>query len=97
MGELSLKQSRGRKLTLKHRLRDTEIDNLRNRAAVFYGDQNVSGLDVTMDDPFLMGMVNRLADLDKQIEPVADTEAVAITVVGDRNAGNPCKKLKANT
>jgi hypothetical protein len=35
------------------------------------GDQDVRGLDVAVDDALLMRVLNGLANLDEQVEPVA--------------------------
>ena len=36
-----------------------------------HGDQNVRGLDVAVDDAFLVRVLDGLANLDEQIEPLA--------------------------
>ena len=61
-----------------------EIDHLGDRLAVVQGDQHVGRLDVAMDDPFLVGMLHRLADGDKQLQPLAEREVmlVAVSVIG---------------
>jgi hypothetical protein len=38
-------------------------------------DQDVRRLDVAVDDPFLMGVLDRVADGDEQLEPLARGEA----------------------
>jgi hypothetical protein len=40
------------------------------------GDHDVGGLDVAVNDRFLMGMLNRVADLDKQAQSVLSTTAL---------------------
>ena len=49
---------------------DAEIDHLRHRHAVVERDQDVGGLDVAMNDALLMRVLNGVADLDEQLEPL---------------------------
>ena len=44
------------------RLGHAEVDDLGHRLAVVFGHQHVRGLDVAVDDAFLMGVLDRLAD-----------------------------------
>ena len=48
-------------------------------------DQNVRGLQVPVDDAFLMGVLDGLADLAEQLQPLIRRESVAVTVIGDRD------------
>jgi len=50
------------------------------------GDQDVGGLEVAVDDPFLMGVLDGLADQDEQIKSLARREVGLIAVLGDGNA-----------
>ncbi len=50
------------------RLRDAEVDHLRHGHAVVDRDENVRGLDVAVDDPFLVRVLDRVADLDEQLQ-----------------------------
>ena len=43
-----------------------EVDHLWDRHAVVKGDQDVRGLEVTVDDPLLVSVLHRVADLDEQ-------------------------------
>ena len=47
-----------------------EVDHFRHRLVVVLGDQHVRGLDVAMDDAFLMGVLHRLADRHEQFQPL---------------------------
>ena len=62
-----------------------KIDYLGDRLAVLRGDNNIGGLDVPMDDPFLMGMLHSFTDLDKKFQPLFDIEFMRITVFCDRH------------
>jgi hypothetical protein len=73
---------------LAHRLGYPEVDHLGHRAPVVLGHQDVGRLQVPVDDPLLVGVLNRLAHLDEQPEPVADTQAAPIAVVGDRDTAD---------
>ena len=48
------------------RLGDAEVDDFGDRHAVVERDHHIGGLEVAMDDPLLMGMLDRVADLDEQ-------------------------------
>ena len=50
---------------------DTKINDLRDRSAVLNRNQNVRRFDVAVDNAFLMGMLNRTADLDEQAQALA--------------------------
>ena len=55
---------------LVDRLGDAEVDDLGHRLAVVHVDQHVRGLDVAVDDAFLVRVLDRLADRDEQLEPL---------------------------
>jgi len=52
-------------------LGDAEADDLGNSHRTSGRDQDVRRLDVPVDDAFLVGMLNRLADLNEQLQPLA--------------------------
>ena len=54
-----------------------EVDHLGHRLAVVQRHQHVGGLDVAVDDPLLVGVLDRLADRDEQLEPLPRREAAA--------------------
>ena len=56
-------------------LGDAEVDHLGHRLAVVEGDQDVGRLDVAVDDPLLVGVLDRLADRDEQLQPLAGGSA----------------------
>ena len=53
------------------RFGDAEINHLRHRNAVMQGDQNVRRFDVAVNDPLLMGMLDRVAHLNEQLESLS--------------------------
>ena len=55
-------------------------------AVVVEGDQHVGRLDVAVDDALLVGVLNRLADRDEQLQPLPRGELALITESGDRHA-----------
>ncbi len=63
---------------------DAEVDHLGDRHVVVVGDQDVRRLDVPVDDAFLMGVLDRLADLDEQLQPLAGGVSARVAVFGDR-------------
>ena len=68
------------------RLGNAEINHLRHRHAVVQRDQDVRRLDVAMDDALLMRVLDRLADLDEQIQPFLGGELVLVAVLRDADA-----------
>ena len=56
---------------LAGRLGDAEVDHLGHRHAVVQRDQDVRRLEVAVDDPLLMRVLDRLADRDEQLQPLA--------------------------
>ena len=53
------------------RLGHAEVDHLGHRLAVVERDQHVGRLDVAVDDALLVGVLDRLADRDEQLQPLA--------------------------
>jgi len=53
----------------------TALDHLGHRPAVVLGHHYVRGLDIAVDNSLWEGMLQRLADLHKQIEPGHDDQA----------------------
>ena len=58
------------------RLGHAEVDHLGHRPVVVHGHQDVRRLDVAVDDPLLVRVLDRLADRDEQLEPLAGRELV---------------------
>ena len=71
---------------LAGRLGDAEVDHLGRRPAVDERDQHVRRLDVAVDDPLLVGVLDRPADRDEQLQPLAGRELGFVAVLGDRDA-----------
>ncbi len=69
-------------------LGDAEVDDFRGRRAVLEGDEDVGGLEIAMDDAFLMGVLNGHADLGKDGEAVGDGESVGGAEGGDGRASD---------
>ena len=57
------------------RLGDAEVDDLGHRLAVVQRDQDVGRLEVAVDDPLLVGVLDGLADLDEQLQPLVASSA----------------------
>ena len=70
------------------RLGDAEVDDLRHRPAVEIRDEQVAGLQVAVDDAFLMRVLNGVADLQEQREALIDAEPMPVAVLGERDAAH---------
>jgi hypothetical protein len=51
-------------------LGDAEVDHLGHGHAVVQRDEDVRRLDVAVDDALLVGVLDGVADLDEQLEPL---------------------------
>lgn len=67
-------------------LGDAEVDHLGDGLAIVESDEDVAWLDVTVDHPFLMGVLDGLANLDKEVEAFCGGELVHVTVGVDGHA-----------
>ena len=65
-------------------LRHAEVDDLGYRATVLQGHHHVRGFQIAVNDAPLVGVLHALADLDEQIEPLANRQRVAGAVGRDR-------------
>ncbi len=52
-------------------LGDAEVDDLGHWLVIVHGDQNIGRLEVAMNDALLMGVLDGLADVDEQLQPLA--------------------------
>ena len=64
-------------------LGDAEVDDLGDGHAVVERDEDVGRLDVAVDDPLLVGVLDGAADGDEELEPLAGAEPVVVAVVVD--------------
>src|SRR5262249_45930343 len=71
---------------LADRLGHAEVDHLRDRPAVVERDQDVGRLDVAVDDPLLVSVLDRLTDRDEELQALARGELGLVAVLGDRDA-----------
>ena len=51
-------------------------------------DENVRRLDVAVNDALLMRMLNRVANLHEQIQPLARVQLVLVAIIRDPNAAH---------
>ena len=65
---------------------DAEVDDLGDRAAIDLGDEDVGGLEVAVDDAFLVGVLDAAADLPKEADAVLEGQLVGCAIVGDGRA-----------
>ena len=70
------------------RLGHTEVDHLRHGLAVADRDEDAIGLDVAVDNAFLVRVLDSLADTHKEIQPLLDIQTLAVAMVGDGDAGH---------
>src|SRR5262249_17247087 len=66
------------------RLGHTEVDDLWHGRAVVRGYEYVRWLQVAMDDPFLVGVLYRMADRDNQLQSIGQGQLFFITIGRDR-------------
>ena len=59
---------------LRHRLGDPKVDDARDRPIVRRRHQDVRRFQVPVDDAFLMRVLNAVAQLNEQLNPVADRQ-----------------------
>jgi len=64
-------------------LGNAKVDDLGDRPVLRERHQDVRGLEVPMDDPLVMRVLHRVADLQEQIQPLLDGQLVPIAVLGD--------------
>src|SRR5689334_286615 len=68
------------------RLCDTEVYYLDKWLTVVDSRQNIRRFDVPVDYPFLMRVLNGLANLDEQFQSLLHRQFVFIAVIGDANS-----------
>lgn len=73
---------------LLRRFGDPEIDHLWHRAAVVVCDEDIGGFYVPVNNAFLMGVLNGLANLNKELQALADGQMALIATTGDRDAAH---------
>src|SRR5262249_38494978 len=71
---------------LLYRLRHAKIDHLARWFAVVKRYQDVRGLDVAVDDSFLVGVLDRLANRDEQLQALARRQVVVVAVFRNGDA-----------
>ena len=71
---------------MPQRLGDAEVDDLHYRLLVLHRHQHVCGLQVPVDDPLMMGVLDGLTDIDEEADALVRGEAVGVAVVRDRDA-----------
>src|ERR1019366_10820574 len=64
-----------------------KVDYARHRVAVHFTHQNVGWLQIAMDDGFLVRMLYALADLNEQLQALAQSHPVLVAVRCDGNTG----------
>ena len=62
-----------------------EVDDAGHGLAVDFGDQDVGGLEVTVDDGFLVSVLYAFADFDEELQPLAHGKPVPVAVGRDGN------------
>ena len=74
---------------LRRRLRDPEVDDLGlGLRPVGIGDQDVSRLEVSVDDPLLVGMLDAVADAGEQIKSLLQIQLLLVAILVQRNPPN---------
>ena len=65
---------------LGNRLRDAEVDDARDGTVVGNRDEHVRRLQVPVDDAFLVRVLDAVAELDEQLQPLADRQTLAVAI-----------------
>ncbi len=65
------------------KLRDAEVQQLDGSG---FGDQDVAGFEIAMNRKVAVRVFHRVADLQEQVQPLADAEVVDPAIFGDGNA-----------
>ena len=68
--------------------RDAEIDHFHDGLVVVQRDHDVGRLEIAMDDPFLVRVLHRPADIDKQLQTLARREHLLVTVIRDGHSAH---------
>ena len=70
------------------RLGHAEVDDFWDRSVVLDGHQHVGRLDVAVDDALLVGVLDALTDLHKEVKPFGSGEAMLVAVLGNADTGD---------
>ena len=68
------------------RLGDAEVDDLGDGIAVVQGDHDVGGFDITVNDAFLMGVLDGLTNGDEEFQAFLGRQFVFVAILGDGDA-----------
>ena len=69
-------------------LGDAEVDNPQHRPFVGLCDQHVGGLQIPVDDPLLVRVLDAFTELDEEFQPRPHRQPVTIAVVDDGLTGH---------
>ena len=78
LGELRINRPFGEPMV--RRLGDSKVNHLRNRLTIDLRHENIRRLDIPVNDPFQVSMLNRPTDRDEQLKSFVGT-AIRITLV----------------
>ena len=65
------------------RFRDAKVNHLGHRFAILERDQDVRRFDIAVDNALLVRVLQGMADLDEEVEPLLGREMILVAVVGD--------------
>src|SRR2546428_11959636 len=71
---------------LRRRLRDAEVDDLRDGMVILQRDEDVRWLEIPVDDPLLVRVLHAVANLQEKIDSLTRRQLVPIAVRRDRFA-----------
>ena len=69
-------------------LGNAEINQFRNGSSIAQCDQDIARFNVPVNNPLLVGMSNRLADRNEELQPPVRYRSYLIAILGDRHAAN---------
>ena len=71
--------------SLPRRLGHAEVDDFWHGLAIVERHQHIRRFQIAMNDPLLMGVLHRLADLHEQLQPIPRRQAMLVAIPGDRH------------
>ena len=69
-------------------LGDAEVDDARTWLAIDFNDEDVGGLEIAMNDGFLVGVLDGFTDLNEEAQTIGKRQLSLVAILGDGKALN---------